>query len=68
MTLRLASSRAAQGGPRAEGKARAALAELCVLQGQLTRAGKAAITGADPGLTTHWPHRVETIENSIGTG
>jgi hypothetical protein len=38
VTLRLASSRAAQGGPRAEGKARAALAELCVLQGRLTEA------------------------------
>jgi hypothetical protein len=38
VTLRLASSRAAQGGPRTEGKARAALAELCVLQGRLTEA------------------------------
>ena len=37
-------------------------------RGQLTRAGKAAITAADPDLTAHWPHRVETIENSIGTG
>jgi DNA-binding NarL/FixJ family response regulator len=38
VTLRLASSRAAQGGPRVEGKARAALAELCVLQGRLVEA------------------------------
>jgi hypothetical protein len=38
VTLRLASSRAAQGGPRVEGKARAALAELCVLQGRLAEA------------------------------
>ena len=30
--LRLASSQAAQGGPREEGKARAALAGLCVLR------------------------------------
>ena len=38
VTLRLASNRAAQGGPRVEGKARAALAELCVLQGRLVEA------------------------------
>lgn len=38
VTLRLASSRAVQGGPRVVGKARAALAELCVLQGRLAEA------------------------------
>jgi DNA-binding CsgD family transcriptional regulator len=38
VTLRLAGSRGVQGGPRVEGKARAALAELCVLQGRLGEA------------------------------
>ena len=52
MTLRLASSRAAQGRPRAEGKARAALAELCVLQGRLTEAER--LIGAIGAITPTW--------------
>jgi beta-xylosidase len=37
-------------------------------RGQLTRAGKAAITAADPGLTAHWPHRADQVAFSGRSG